>query len=440
MFRREAVVGILCAMSIADVRDYLGAEPVAFFIVLGAIVALIYVCSETPALGKVFDVLPTVFWIYFIPMLLATFGFFPDKSPIYSLLTDYFLPASLFLLFLSASLPEILKLGRRTILVMLLATGSLILGAALGMLTLVPFFKSGHLPAEHLESLWKAIAALSGSWIGGSANMAAIWQSLTGGTETALEGQLFAAMIAIDVCIAYPWMAFLIALAGRQQKINAWLRADSTRIDEVNRRMSAVTQAQSRPIATSKFLYMIALAFGVAFICRWLGTQAQTGIEGHVQSPLWRSVFGSYAIMIILVTIVGLSLSMTPVSRLEGFGASKIGYALLFLVLARIGARGNLAAIRDFPVYLLMGGVWILTHGLLMLFIMKKLRVPLFFGAAASQANVGGPVSAPVVAAAYQPSLAVVGLLMAILGNISGTFAGLFVIAPMAHWLTGLLK
>lgn len=427
-------------MSIADIRTFLGTEPVAFFIVLGAIVALIYAASETRTLGKVFDVLPTVFWIYFIPMLLATFGFFPEKSPVYGLLTDYFLPASLLLLFLSASLPEILKLGRRTILVMALATCSLILGSIIGLLMLFPFFKTGHLPAEHLESLWKAVAALSGSWIGGSANMAAIWQSLTGGTETAIEGQLLAAMIAIDVCIAYPWMAFLIALAGRQQKINAWLRADSTRIDEVNRRMTAITQAQSRPIATSKFLYMIALAFGVAFICKWLGAQAQTGIEAHVQSPLWRSVFGSYAIMIILVTVMGLTLSMTPVSRLENFGASKIGYALLFLVLARIGARGNLAAIRDFPVYLLMGGVWILTHGLLLLFIMKKLRVPLFFGATASQANLGGPVSAPVVAAAYQPSLAVVGLLMAIIGNIAGTFAGLFLIAPLAHWLTGLMR
>jgi uncharacterized membrane protein len=427
-------------VSIAEVRNFLEAEPVGFFALLCGIVALVFRLSETKLLAKVFAVLPTVFWIYFVPMVLATFGFFPEKSPVYSLLTDCFLPASLLLLFLSASLPEILKLGPRTIGVMLIGTAGVILGAATGVLALLPFFKSGVLPAEHLESLWKGVAALSGSWTGGSANLAAIWQSLTGNAQTESEGQIFAAIIAVDVCIGYSWMALLIALAGQQAGINRWLRADSSRIEEVNHRMAAVTQAEARPTATGKVLYMLALAFGVAFVCKWFGTQAQAAFEAQVQSPLWRSVLGYYGIMIILVTIAGLGLSVTPVARLEVYGASKIGYALLYLVLARIGAKGDLNAIREFPAYLLMGGVWMLTHGGLLLLAAKRLRVPVFFAATASQANVGGPVSAPVVAAAYQPGLAVVGLLMAILGGVLGTFTGLFVVAPMVHWLTSLVR
>jgi len=373
-------------------------------------------------------------------MLLATFGFFPDQSPIYSLLTDYFLPASLLLLFLSASLREIAKLGPRTIAVMFIATASVMLGALAGVLVLLPFFKAGVLPAEHLESLWKGVGALSGSWIGGSANLAAVWQSLTAGTQTNIDGQILSAMIAVDVCVGYTWMALLIALASRQQRINSWLRADSARIEEANRRMETVTQTQARPTATNKILYMLALAFAVAFTAKWLGTRAQSAFEAHVQDPLWRSVLGYYGIMIVLVTLVGLGLSLTPLAKLEGYGASKLGYALLFIVLARIGAKGNLNAIREFPAYLLMGAVWMLTHGAVLVLVMKRLRVSVFFAATASQANVGGPVSAPVVAAAYQPSLAVVGLLMAVMGNILGTFAGLFVVAPMAHWLTGLVK
>ncbi|MBE0541032.1 MAG: DUF819 family protein [Verrucomicrobia bacterium] len=427
-------------VSIAEVRNFLEAEPVGFFALLCGIVALVFRLSETKLLAKVFAVLPTVFWIYFVPMVLATFGFFPEKSPVYSLLTDYFLPTSLLLLFLSASLPEILKLGPRTIGVMLIGTAGVILGAATGVLALLPFFKSGVLPAEHLESLWKGVAALSGSWTGGSANLAAIWQSLTGNAQTESEGQIFAAIIAVDVCIGYSWMALLIALAGQQAGINRWLRADSSRIEEVNHRMAAVTQAEARPTATGKVLYMLALAFGVAFVCKWFGTQAQAAFEAQVQSPLWRSVLGYYGIMIILVTIAGLGLSVTPVARLEVYGASKIGYALLYLVLARIGAKGDLNAIREFPAYLLMGVVWMLTHGGLLLLAAKGLRVPVFFAATASQANVGGPVSAPVVAAAYQPGLAVVGLLMAILGGVLGTFSGLFVVAPMVHWLTSLVR
>lgn len=424
----------------AELRNYLEAEPVGLFALLCGIVALVFRLAETKVLAKVFAVLPTVFWIYFVPMLLATLGFFPAQSPVYGLLTDYFLPASLLLLFLSASLPEILRLGPRTIGVMLIGTAGVILGAAVGVLAILPFFKLGLLPANHLESLWKGVAALSGSWTGGSANLAAIWQTLTANSQTEVEGRIFAAIIAVDVCVGYSWMAFLIALAGRQTAVNRWLRADSSRIEEVNRRIATVTQAQARPTTTGKLLYMLALAFGLAFACKWFGSQAQTAFEAQVQSPLWRSVLGYYGIMIILVTILGLVLSATPVARLEDYGASKVGYALLYLVLARIGAKGDLNAIREFPAYLLMGVVWMLTHGGLLLLAAKRFHVPLFFVATASQANVGGPVSAPVVAAAYQPGLAVVGLLMAILGGILGTFSGLFIVAPMVHWLTGWVR
>ncbi len=425
-------------MTPASVRAYFEAEPIALFIALCAIVAGIYRLSETRALAKVFNILPSVFWFYFIPMLLATFGFFPEKSPTFTVIRDYFLPTSLFLLFISVSLPELLKLGRRTLMIMLAATGAVILGSVAGVLAILPLFKSGTLPAEHLESLWKGVAALSGSWTGGSANMAAVWESLTGETKTDVERQIYSAMIAVDVCVAYPWMALLVALAGHQVKINRWLKADTRRIEEVNQRIAAVSEGQSRPIATAKFLYMIALALVTALACKFFGAELQKIITAGIESPLWRSIFGAYSIMIVLVTLVGLGCSFTPVSRLESYGASKVGYALLFLVLARIGAEGNLNVIRTFPAYLIMGIVWMLVHGAVLLVVVKFSRTPLFFAVTASQANVGGAVSAPVVAAAHQPSLAVVGLLMAIVGNVVGTFAGLFAVAPLVHWLTRL--
>src|SRR5690606_21911366 len=121
-------------------------------------------------------------------------------------------------------LPELLKLGRRTLVVMLAATATILLGSFFGVLAIIPFFKSGALPAEHFESLWKGVAALSGSWTGGSANMAAVWESVTGPEKTPVEREIFAAMVTVDVCIAYPWMAFLVALAAHQKRINGWLR------------------------------------------------------------------------------------------------------------------------------------------------------------------------------------------------------------------------
>ncbi|MFN7140981.1 MAG: DUF819 domain-containing protein, partial [Limisphaerales bacterium] len=277
-------------MSAQVVRTFFENEPVALFITLVAIVAGIYALSETKGLKKFFDVLPTVFWVYFVPMLLATFGFFPEKSPAFVFIRDYFLPTSLFLLFISVSIPELLKLGGRTLAVMFAATAALLVGSFFGVLAIIPFFKTGTLPAEHFDSLWKGVAALSGSWTGGSANMAAVWESLTGPEKTPVEREIFAAMIAVDVCIAYPWMAFLVALAAHQIRINKWLKADTSRIDEVNHRMQSWTEGQARYASTAKFLYMIALALVTAYVCRWAGITLNANLAAGIESPLWRSV------------------------------------------------------------------------------------------------------------------------------------------------------
>lgn len=426
-------------MLISLIRDFLAARPLGLFVFLSVIVGGIYALSETKKIGKIFDILPCVFWVYFIPMLFATFGFFPAKSPIYDILKDYFLPASLFLLFISASIPDILKLGPKTIFVMLAGTFGIIVGAIVGTLVLFPFFKSGALPQEHIGVVWKGIAALSGSWIGGSANMAAIWESVVSNPQTKVEGQIFSAMVAVDVCVAYPWMAIVIAIAAYQKKIDKWIKSDTSQIEKVNKRMEEISKSEARYLTTSKFLYMITLAFFFALVSNWGGEKLEKFILVYIKSELWRSVISSYSIMIILITLFGLGLSLTRVSKLEGYGASKVGYALLYLVLARIGAKGSLAAVKDFPAYFLMGIVWILVHASFLLAAMKLLKSPVFFAATASQSNIGGPVSAPVVAAAYQPNLAVVGLLMAIMGNILGTFLGLFVVAPLIHIITKIM-
>ncbi len=418
-------------MIIETLRNFMAAQPVALFVALSSIVAVIYGLSETKKFGKIFDILPCVFWVYFIPMVFATFGFFPAKSPVYDLLKDYFLPASLFLLFLSSNIPDIIKLGPKTIFVMVAGSIGVVAGAIVGALVLIPFFKTGILPQEHLSVLWKGMAALSGSWIGGTANMAAVWESLTGNLQTPVEGQIFSAMVTVDVCVAYPWMAIVIAFAAYQKKVDSWTKADTTQIEIVNKRIEEITKSESRYLMTSKFLYMITLAFFAALFCNWSGVKVEGFVEKFIKSELWLSIIGAYSLMIIFITILGLGLSLSPVSKLERYGASRVGYALLYLVLARIGAKSSLTAIKDYPAYLLMGVVWIIVHAGFLFAALKLMKSPLFFAATASQANIGGPVSAPVVAAAYQPNLAVVGLLMAILGNILGTFFALFLVAPI---------
>ncbi|MBN1902305.1 DUF819 family protein [Candidatus Sumerlaeota bacterium] len=419
------------------INSYLESNPMGVFTLLVMIVAGIYFAAEIKGIKRIFNVLPCVFWVYFIPMVFATIGIFPKKSPVYSLLTDFALPASLFLLFISVSIPDIIKLGPRALGMMLFGSVGIVLGGVLGMLALKPFFMMNLLPESHAPVLWKGVAALSGSWIGGNANMAAVWESVASKPQTAIESEIYSAMIAVDVIVAYGWMAIVIALSSFQKKFDAWNKADTRMIEEVNLRMKDIQEKGSKRLKTDKFLYMLALSLFVTLLCSYISVKAESGLKAIITSKTILSVVGSYTILIILVTLVGIGLSFTRARNLEDYGASRVGYALLYLVLARIGAKANLNAIGNFPLYLVMGVIWIGVHAVFLIIGARLLRAPMFFAATASQANIGGTVSAPVVAAAYQPNLAVVGLLMAVVGNIIGTFLALFGTGLFAQLLFG---
>jgi len=411
---------------ILQINRFLGDHPMGVFTLLCAIIGIIYLARENRRLRVIFKILPTVFWIYFIPMVLSTIGIFPNKSATYNLLKDFALPASLILLFLSVSIPDIIKLGPRALGMMVFGSVGIVVGGVCGMLAIKPLFAVGLLPTEHLPVLWKGVAALSGSWIGGSANMAAVWESVVSDPPTRLEGQIYSAMVAVDVIVAYSWMAIVIALSSFQKRFDKFNRADTRMIEDVNRRIKEITDKNAKKLETEKFVYMIALALIVAFVCGSLSKSAGSWLNANIKSDLLKSILGSYTILIIMVTLIGVGFSFTPIRRLEDYGSSRVGYALLYLVLARIGARANLNAIGQFPYYILMGVVWIAVHAIFLFIGARVLRAPMFFAATSSQANIGGTVSAPVVAAAYQPNLAVVGLLMAVVGGIIGTFLALF--------------
>ena len=61
-------------------------------------------------------------------------------------------------------------------------------------------------------------------------------------------------------------------------------------------------------------------------------------------------------------------------------------------------------------------------HVSLLLLVGWLIRAPYFYLAVGSKANIGGAASAPVVAAAFHPSLAPVGVLLAVLGYALGTY------------------
>ncbi len=376
-------------------------ETTQLFALLAGVLGLVFWLSTLPALSKFFKIMPPVIWAYFVPMILTTAGIIPAESPVYKWMSSYLLPFSLFLLMITVDLRAILKLGRMAIIMMLVGTAGIVIG---GPIAFAMF--SSFLPAD----AWQGLATLSGSWIGGTANLVAMQASVGASNE------VVGTIIVVDTVVGYGWMGVLIFLSAFQDKFDRWVNADSSATDRVNEHLAAAEQSQ-RPATLNDLTYILGLGFVVTVVA--------VAVGGHLPSLGDPTIISATTWGILLVVTVGLLLSFSPLKKLESAGASKIGFLALYLLLTSIGAQADLAAIMEAPMYLVTGIVWISIHVGLLLIAAKLIRAPLFFVATGSMANVGGAASAPIVASVYHPSMAPVGLLMGISGYILGIYAAL---------------
>jgi uncharacterized membrane protein len=382
-------------------------DPTNIIIFLACLLAFIYWIKEQKFAKPVFKVIPFVLWIYFLPIVTTTIGITPQNSPAYDWITDYFLPASLVLLLISADIPSILKLGPKAIITFFSGSLGIMIGAPI---VLILF--SSYLPPD----AWKGIGALSGSWIGGSSNMISIKESI--GTSDSLLGT----MVIVDTLVGYGWMAVVISFSGFQKKIDEKNKVDIALTSQINKKLESL-YSKREPIDLKSFSLMVAIALTIGTICLQLG---------KIIPPLGEIVT-AFGWTIILVLVISIILSFTKLQNLERKGASVVGNYMLYFLLASIGAKANLTAILNAPAFLLAGIVWIIIHAVVLYTVGRLIKAPMFLIATSSQANIGGVVSAPIVASIYQPSLAPVGLLLGVLGNISGTFLGL-VTSQLCLW------
>jgi uncharacterized membrane protein len=334
-------------------------------------------------------------------MFSTTLGILPESSALYDWIKTYLLPPALILLLLSANLPALAKLGSKGIFMMLIGTIGVVVGGAISLALFGPW-----LPAD----AWQGMGALSGSWIGGSANMVAV------GTSIGTRDDLFGIMIIVDTVVGYGWLGVVIFFSSYQQQLDDWNEVNTELIDELNIQMNEVMNTGRRPMEFNDLIAMLALGIVGGFIALKFGQWL----------PDLGRVITSFGWTIIIVTALGIILSLTPLSDLEKAGASHIGNFFLYLLLATIGAKADLNAILEAPLFLLVGVVWIIIHAVILFIGGRLLKAPMFLIATSSQANIGGVVSAPIVASVYQKSLAPVGLSMGVMGNVIGIYFGLF--------------
>ncbi len=377
-------------------------EPTQVAALLASVLAGVFALSRVSALEGVFKILPPVIWAYFVPMLLTTFGVTPSQNPAYDWFSYVLLPFSLFLLMITIDLKAILSLGRLALLMMLVGTLGIVLGGPVAYLAVGQFIGD--------PETWQGMAALAGSWIGGTANMLALKESV------GLSDAGLAPIIVVDTVVGYGWMAILLFLSGYQDRFNKWVKADMTAVDRVNETLQAM-DTHREPSSIASIGMIVGLGFGAAVISRVVGASLPSLGDPTIISG------GTWAVLIAVT--IGLALSFTPMRKLETEGASRIGFAALYLLLTSIGAHADLNAVLEAPAYMLMGVVWLAVHIGLLFLAAKILRAPLFFVATGSMANVGGAASAPIVAGVYLPAMAPVGLLMAVAGYVLGIYAAL---------------
>jgi uncharacterized membrane protein len=368
--------------------------------VLFTIPAIIFAVNGHPRYGKIFKFVPPLVFAYFIPTILTALGIIPSSAPIYSQIKTFVLPASLLLLTLAVDIKGILRLGSKAVIMFLTGTFGIVIGGPIAL-----FLFKAHLPPD----IWKGMAALAGSWIGGGANFIAIGKSV--GATDAMLGL----MVVVDVLVASIWTGILLYLAGRYAKIDKWLNADNSMIEDLKESVIEFQEKTNRVATTTDYMIMLALAMGGAWVAYLLGNILPE-LGDIISHTTWK---------VILITTFGVVFSFTKVRNYEGAGASKLGTVMLYLLIGVIGANADLRQVVRYPYLFAMGVTWILIHVIIMFSVMKLIKAPLFFMAVGSQANVGGAASAPIVASAFHPALATVGVMLGIAGYVVGTYAAL---------------
>lgn len=338
-----------------------------------------------------------------------------STSRLYFVASRYLLPTSLVLLTISVDFKAILRLGPKALIMFLTGTVGIIAGGPLA-LVLVGLVSPETVGGVGPQAVWRGLATVAGSWIGGGANQVAMKEVF------GVADDLFASMLAVDIILANVWMAILLFLISRAPQIDAWNRADTSAIDDLRRRVERQRLEHARIPTLTDLMQILAVGFGITGFSHLVADWIAPAIETNWPQLAMYNLSSRFFWLVVVATTLALLLSGTRLRRLEDAGASKIGSACLYVLVATIGMRMNLAAVFDNPGLFAVGAIWMLIHAALMLGVARAIRAPVFFMAVGSQANVGGAASAPIVASAVHPALAPVGALLAVLGYALGTY------------------
>ena len=319
-------------------------------------------------------------------------------KPAYSVLKNNLLYAMIFLMLLRCDIRKIIKLGPKML------GGFFAASVSISLAFIATFaIMKGPLGSE----AWKALGALCGSWMGGSGNMIAVQAALDIG-----EADMAYALVvdSIDYSI---WVMFLLWAINLAPKFNKWVKADTTTLDEVSRRLEEDAKGNEDKASFVNLIFLLGLALVISAFGQDIGA-ALNGAMPFLDKATWT---------VLLITLSGLIGAVTPVGRMAG--STELSNLLLYSVVALLASRASFLELTDAPAWILAGFMILAIHGIILVLLAKIFHLDMFTCGVASLANIGGSASAPILAGAYSGALVPVGVLMALMGYVIGTAGGL---------------
>ena len=416
-------------------------QDTVLFGVLAGCLGLVFITSSSNKTfwKKFYTIVPALFMAYFLPAILTTLGviapewntisetgeIIQHKSNLYFVASRYFLPAALVLMTLSLDLKAVFNLGPKALIMFLTGTIGIIIGGPIAIYILSITYPEA-IGGVGPDAVWRGLATLAGSWIGGGANQTAMLEIY------GYNQKLYGGMVFVDIVVANIWMALLIIGIGKTEKIDRWLKADTTAIEDLKAKVSKFTQEVTKNPSLKDLIILLSVAFGTVSLSHFFANILAPFFESKISTIehlTLRNTFtflgSSFFWMISIATLIAIILSFTKVRKLEGAGASKLGSVFIYILVSTIGMKMDLTMIFDNLGLLAIGLIWMSVHAILLILVAKLIKAPYFFLAIGSQANVGGAASAPVVASAFHSSLATVGVLLAVFGYAVGTIGAI---------------
>ncbi len=388
---------------------------------------------------KFYKVVPALFMAYMLPAVLTTLGLIAPEwetvtasgdiekhsSNLYFMSSRYLLPAALVLMTLSIDLKAVFNLGWKALAMFFTGTVGIIIGGPVAIMIISIIYPEA-LNGAGPDAVWRGLSTLAGSWIGGGANQTAMLEIY------GYNQKLYGGMVFVDIVVANIWMAIILIGVGKSKGIDKWLKSDTAAIEALKEKVSSFSKKVERNPSLTDLMIMVALSFGTVSLAHlgagYLSEFFSDFVNG-IANPTVKNIFtflgSSFFWMISLSTVAAILLSFTKAKNYEGAGASKIGSVFIYILVASIGMKMDLTLILDNVGLVAIGLIWMSIHAVLLIMVAKLIRAPYFFLAVGSQANVGGAASAPIVAAAFHPSLATVGVLLAVFGYAVGTIAAI---------------